>query len=53
MNHFALILEALRARMRMLEIRELELRDQEGYAGGPEEFWGLSGWDAEAAWPEE
>jgi metal-responsive CopG/Arc/MetJ family transcriptional regulator len=53
LNRSALIREALRSHLKMLEIRERELRDRRGYEagrGGAEE---LSGWEAEAIWPEE
>ncbi|HLY19413.1 MAG TPA: hypothetical protein VKR61_19435 [Bryobacteraceae bacterium] len=36
-----------------LEIRERELRDRKGYETGPKDAGELSGWEAEAIWPEE
>jgi Arc/MetJ-type ribon-helix-helix transcriptional regulator len=53
LNRSALIREALRAHLRKLETRELELRDRKGYEAGPGESGELSGWEAEAIWPEE
>jgi len=51
-NRSALIREALRAYLKNLAIRERELRDRKGYLtrGDSGE---LSGWEAEAIWPEE
>jgi hypothetical protein len=36
-----------------LEIQELERRDREGYEADPGDSGELSGWEAEAVWPEE
>jgi len=52
LNRSALIREALRAHLKRLEIREWELRDRKGYEAGRGEVEGLSGWEAEAIWPE-
>jgi metal-responsive CopG/Arc/MetJ family transcriptional regulator len=53
LNRSALIREALRAHLRNLEIRQRELRDRKGYEGGRGDSGDLSGWEAEAIWPEE
>ena len=53
LNRSALIREALRAHLRKLETRELELRDRKGYEARPGDYGVLSGWEAEAVWPEE
>jgi metal-responsive CopG/Arc/MetJ family transcriptional regulator len=53
LNRSALIREALRAHLKNLEIRELELRDRKGYEPGPRDAGDLSGWEAEAIWPQE
>jgi metal-responsive CopG/Arc/MetJ family transcriptional regulator len=53
MNRSALIREALRAHLKNLDIREQELRDRKGYEAGPRDSPALSGWEAEAIWPEE
>ena len=53
LNRSALIREALRAHLRNLDVRERELRDRKGYEASPGESSDVSGWEAEAAWPEE
>ena len=53
LNRSALIREALRAHLKNLETRERELRDRKGYEAGPRDSGDLSGWEAEASWPEE
>ena len=53
LNRSALIREALRAHLKSLDIRERELRDRKGYEAGPGDSGDLSGWEAEAIWPEE
>ena len=53
LNRSALIREAIRAYLRKLETRELELRDRKGYEAGPGDSGELSGWESEAIWPEE
>jgi len=53
LNRSALIREALRAHLKNLEIRERELRDRKGYATDSRGAADLTGWEAEAIWPEE
>ena len=53
LNRSALIREALRAHLKHLEIKEREQRDRKGYESGPKDSGELSGWEAEASWPEE
>ncbi|MGA2038579.1 MAG: ribbon-helix-helix protein, CopG family [Bryobacteraceae bacterium] len=53
LNRSALIREALRAHLKALEVRERELRDRRGYEAGPRDAEDVSGWEAEAIWPEE
>ena len=53
LSRSALIREALRAHLKRLGVRERERRDREGYADGPRDSDELSGWEAEAIWPEE
>jgi len=53
LNRSALIREALRAHLKNLEIQERELRDRKGYEAGRGDSGDLSGWEAEAIWPEE
>jgi metal-responsive CopG/Arc/MetJ family transcriptional regulator len=53
LNRSALVREALRAHLRNLAIRERELRDRKGYEAGPTHSEDVSGWEAEAIWPEE
>lgn len=53
LNRSALIREALRAHLKNLDIRERELRDRKGYQASPRDLGDLSGWEAEAIWPEE
>ena len=53
LNRSALIREALRAHLKNLAINERELRDRKGYEAGPSDSGDLSGWEAEAIWPEE
>lgn len=52
LNRSALIREALRAHLKRLATAELELRDRKGYEACPGEPGELSGWEAEAVWPE-
>jgi metal-responsive CopG/Arc/MetJ family transcriptional regulator len=49
-NRSALIRDALREHLRLLEKRVLEDRDRQGYLRQPS---GSPVWEAEAAWPEE
>lgn len=53
LNRSALIREAIRAHLKNLNTTEREMRDRKGYEGGPRESGNLSGWEAEAIWPEE
>lgn len=53
LNRSALIREALRAHLKNLDIRERERRDHKGYEASPRDSADLSGWEAEAIWPEE
>jgi metal-responsive CopG/Arc/MetJ family transcriptional regulator len=53
LNRSALIREALRTHLKNLDIRERELRDRKGYEASPTKSSDLSGWEAEATWPEE
>ena len=53
LNRSALIREALRAHLKNLDIRARELRDRKGYEASPRDSSDLSGWEAEAIWPEE
>ena len=48
-NRSALVREALREHLRLLERRAMENRDREGYSRQPQES---NKWEAEAAWPE-
>jgi metal-responsive CopG/Arc/MetJ family transcriptional regulator len=52
-NRSALIRDALRRHLRALEVRELELRDREGYASLPQSSDEMASWEAEARWPAE
>jgi metal-responsive CopG/Arc/MetJ family transcriptional regulator len=52
-NRSALIREALQAHLKDLAIRERELRDRKGYEAAPRGSEDLSGWEAEAIWPED
>ena len=49
-NRSALVREALREHLRLLERRALEDQDRKGYARQPQDE--LSAWEAEAAWPQ-
>jgi metal-responsive CopG/Arc/MetJ family transcriptional regulator len=53
LSRSALIREALRAHLKRLEVEERERRDREGYACGPRDSGEVSGWEAEAIWPEQ
>ena len=53
LNRSALIREALRAYLKHLQIREREKRDRKGYEACPQDSNALSGWEAEATWPEQ
>ena len=52
MTRSALICEALESHVKSLEMREWELRDRRGYEAGARYSRDLSGWEAEAVWPE-
>jgi metal-responsive CopG/Arc/MetJ family transcriptional regulator len=52
-NRSALVRDALREHLRLLEVRAREERDRQGYSRQPQ-MTGESGvWEAEAAWPPE
>jgi len=51
-NRSALIRDALREHLRLLEIRDLEQRDRDGYTKAPPRDESLV-WEAKAAWPAE
>jgi metal-responsive CopG/Arc/MetJ family transcriptional regulator len=53
LNRSALIRQALRAHLRQLEIKELELRDRNGYQARRGDAAEFSGWESETVWPEE
>jgi hypothetical protein len=52
-NRSALIREALQAHLKNLAISEREQRDRKGYEIGPKDSGDLSGWEAEAIWPDQ
>ncbi|HYZ84616.1 MAG TPA: ribbon-helix-helix protein, CopG family [Bryobacteraceae bacterium] len=52
-NRPALIRDALRQHLRMLEVRELEQRERDGYIRLPQSSDECSLWEAEARWPAE
>jgi metal-responsive CopG/Arc/MetJ family transcriptional regulator len=52
-NRSALIRDALREHLRILERRALEDRDREGYSRQPQTHGKSLAWEAEAAWPKE
>jgi metal-responsive CopG/Arc/MetJ family transcriptional regulator len=52
-NRSALIRDALREHLRMLEIRALEERDKQGYSRQHQNSDTPPDWEAEAAWPAE
>jgi hypothetical protein len=52
-NRPALVREALRKDLRLLERRVLEDRDREGYSRQPQQHDKSPKWEAEAAWPQE
>jgi metal-responsive CopG/Arc/MetJ family transcriptional regulator len=51
-NRSALIRDALREHLRMLEVRALEQRDRDGYSKHPQTDEPLR-WEEEALWPVE
>lgn len=52
-NRSALVRDALRERLRRLEVRGREERDRAGYAKHPADEEEVNMWGAEAIWPEE
>ncbi len=52
-NRSALVREALRSYLRLLEIRDKERRDREGYEHKPDVADGLDIWEQAATWPDE
>jgi metal-responsive CopG/Arc/MetJ family transcriptional regulator len=52
-NRSALVRDALREHLRLLEKRVLEDRDRQGYLRQPQGQDKSLAWEAEAAWPEE
>jgi metal-responsive CopG/Arc/MetJ family transcriptional regulator len=52
-NRSALVRDALREHLRMLEVRASEDRDRVGYSRRPEMPDESYRWEAEAAWPAE
>jgi metal-responsive CopG/Arc/MetJ family transcriptional regulator len=50
-NRSALVRDALREHLRLLERRALEDRDREGYSRQPQRH--DESWESEAAWPRE
>jgi metal-responsive CopG/Arc/MetJ family transcriptional regulator len=51
-NRSALVREALREHLRLLERQALEIRDREGYLRYPQDLGEARAWEAVAAWPE-
>ncbi len=51
-NRSALVRDALREHLRLLERRALEERDRLGYSRRPHQGEEALGWEAAAAWPE-
>ncbi len=45
--------QALRSYLRLLEIRDRERRDREGYERSPDTADGLDVWEQAASWPGE
>ncbi len=52
-NRSALVRQALRSYLKLLEIRERERRDREGYERRPDNADGLEIWEQAASWPVE
>jgi metal-responsive CopG/Arc/MetJ family transcriptional regulator len=52
-NRSALVRDALREHLRLLERQALEDRDRKGYSKQPQGLDQSLAWEAEAAWPEE
>ncbi len=51
-NRSALVRQALRSYLRLLEIRDRERRDREGYERSPDTADGLDVWEQAASWPD-
>ncbi len=52
-NRSALVRQALRSYLRLLEIHERERLDREGYERRPDTADGLDLWEQAASWPDE
>jgi metal-responsive CopG/Arc/MetJ family transcriptional regulator len=52
-NRSAFVRDALREHLKRLQIRELELREQRGYARQPDSARDVEYWERAAAWPPE
>jgi metal-responsive CopG/Arc/MetJ family transcriptional regulator len=52
-NRSALVRDALREHLRLLERKALEDQDRKGYSRQPHRPDESAAWEAEAAWPEE
>jgi metal-responsive CopG/Arc/MetJ family transcriptional regulator len=52
-NRSALVRDALREHLRILEIRAQEERDRKGYSSQPETTDQSTVWESEATWPAE
>ena len=52
-NRSALVRDALREHLRQLELRASEERDRQGYSRPSPADAEASGWESEAAWPDE
>jgi metal-responsive CopG/Arc/MetJ family transcriptional regulator len=50
-NRSALVRDALREHLSMIELRAREIRDREGYTGKPQPLDEANLWEAEAVWP--
>jgi metal-responsive CopG/Arc/MetJ family transcriptional regulator len=51
-NRSALVRDALREHLRLLERQALEIRDREGYLKYPQDLDEARAWEAVATWPE-
>jgi metal-responsive CopG/Arc/MetJ family transcriptional regulator len=51
-NRSALVRDALREHLQLLELRALEARDRADYSKQPQRNDESPAWEAEAAWPE-
>ena len=52
-NRSALFRDALRAHLKLLDVRDRELRDREGYIRYPDSLDEPAVWDRVADWPED